>query len=266
MNRFFLIAVLSLCALVPAACNQHRKPIWEKVKLVDLATPTPRGQPDNKKIKTANFDVYVLQLPAENIAAIDSILRILHTSPLKFNNQKAFKSNLFSAAVGKTEMTEDIENALVEAGAENIETISLLLLNGEQNYITAKRLYYSRSIFYISQTSPAEGISIGPGTLALRIKAEQISGSRGICLVTVVPVSPEKPKSKIDQLAAREDLSDFVFASAGFQLKMSTGDFFLLAPTKYTDHQFSLAAMFFCQPEPKPAIRVYVCVCTGVNY
>jgi len=82
--------------------------------------------------------------------------------------------------------------------------------------------------------------------------------------VDVQPVFSLPVRSSIPQLAAREKSGEFLFTSAGFKLKMSPGDFVILGPQKYISHQITLGGLSFSRPEPKPVVRVFLFVCTGI--
>lgn len=74
-----------------------------------------------------------------------------------------------------------------------------------------------------------------------------------------------------------------LFGPAGFGLKMSPGDLFFFGPEEYADDGITLRSLLFCmpegrlfpkkseagqptgRPEPKPAIRVILVICTRVN-
>jgi hypothetical protein len=102
-----------------------------------------------------------------------------------------------------------------------------------------------------------------------------------VCNVDACPVfSPPKLSSSIPQLTARAKLREFPFTSAAFGLRMSPGDFVFLGPKKYVSDQTALGGLFFSkpkgslffgaterkEPERKPAIRIFLLVCTGINY
>lgn len=150
------------------------------------------------------------------------------------------------------------------ASGKKIETVSLLLPDGETNDFTITRLDKEQTIFYTSSAGTLEGATIGPGKLALRIKVEKIPGSRGVCRVDVLPVFPSPITSPIPQLAEHAKSNEFLFTSAGFSLKMGPGDFVLLGPEKYIGHQISLGSLFFSRPKPKPTVRMFLLVCTRI--
>jgi hypothetical protein len=161
-------------------------------------------------------------------------------------------------------MWNKIADILRDAGGKKIETVSLLLPDGETNDFTIARLDKEQTIFYISTAGSMEGATIGPGKLALRIKVEKIPGSRGVCKVNALPVFPSSITSPVPQLEAQAKSAEFLFTCAGFGLKMSPGDFVLLGPEKYIDHQITLGSLFFSRLGPKPTVRMLLLVCTRI--
>jgi hypothetical protein len=87
-------------------------------------------------------------------------------------------------------------------------------------------------------------------------------------------------RGTIPQLDARAKLREFPFSAAAFGLKMSPGDFILLGPKEYISDQTALGGLFFSNPkgslflneterkplERKPAVRIFLLVCTRINY
>ena len=266
MTRLFQITVLSCAGLLLTGCNSPEKnePIWRHVKIGDIAPSHTNEQPGGQLLETINFGVYIFEIPAENISALDGVRQILYTKPLKFNDYESFSANSFSAGFGQIQMWNKIRNLLLAAGGKKVKTVSLLLSGGQADDLLIARLYKKQTIFYVSTDGSMEGVTIGPGELALRIKAEKIPGSRGVYNVNAEPVFPSPTRSAIPQLAAREKSGEFLFTSAGFGLKMSPGDFVFLGPVKYTD-QMTLAGLFFSRDDRKPVIRTYLIVCTRIN-
>ncbi len=266
MTRLFQITVLSCAGLLLTGCNSPEKnePIWQHIKIGDIAPSHSNKQPGGQLLKTISFDVYIFEIPAENISALDDIWQVLHTKQLQFNDYDAFAANSFSAGFGQIRMWNEAANLLRAGGAKKVKTVSLLLADGQADDLPIARLYRKQTIFYVSTDNSIEGATVGPGELALRIKAENIPGSRGVYNVNAQPVFPSPIRSAIPQLAAREKSGEFLFTSAGFGLKMSPGDFVFLGPEKYTD-QITLAGLFFSRNERKPVVRTYLIVCTRIN-
>ncbi len=258
--------VFSCAAVLLTSCNAPEKdePIWQQVKLGDLVPPADAKHPAGQLLKTINLNIYIFEMPAENISALNDVWQMLYAKPLKFNDYDAFCANSFLVGFGQIQMWNKIANILRDAGGRKIETVSLLLPDGQSNDFTITRLDKEQTIFYISTSGSMEGTTIGPGKLALRIKVEKIPGSRGVCRVNAQPVFPSPIQSPAQQLAARAKLVEFLFTSAGFGLKMSPGDFVLLGPEKYIDHQITLGSLFFSRPGRRPTVRMFLLVCTRI--
>jgi hypothetical protein len=266
MIRFFQIMVLICTAALLTSCKapEKEKPIWEQVKISDLATSSDVNNPGGRLLKTINLDIHIFEMPIEDINVLNVVWQMMYTKPLQFNDYDAFKANSFSIGFGQIQMWNTIANILRDAGCKHIETVSLLLPDGETNDFTIARLNKEQTIFYISTAGSMEGATIGPGKLALRIKVEKIPGSRGVCEVNAQPVFPSPITSPIPQLAAQTKSAEFLFTPAGFHLKMSPGDFVLLGPEKYIDHQITLGSLFFSRPGRKPSVTMFLLVCTGI--
>jgi hypothetical protein len=230
-----------------------------------LAPSHNTKHPAAQLLKTINFNIYIFEIPAENISVLDSVWQSLYTKPLQFNNYEAFGANSFSVGFGQLQMWNKIADLLRTAGAEKAETVALLLSDGQADDIVITGLASEQSIFYISTAGSVEGTTSGPGILALRIKADKIPGARGVCNVYVLPVSSPLTKSPIPQLSTGAEYGEFHFTSAGFRLKMSPNDFFLLGPEKYISNQITLGGLLFNVPGRKPVARMFLFICTRIN-
>lgn len=280
--RVFQIAVVSSMAFWLTGCNgsEQEEPIWEKVKITDLA-PLPDGQQSNYQLlKTINFNVYFFEIPAENIRTLDDIWPTLHAQPLQFSDYQAFVANSFLAGYGQIPMWNKAAESLRAVDGIQANTISLLLPDGQSNDVAVAGLAREQTVFYISKKGAMEGATIGPGRFSLRIKAEKIPGSRGVCRMSAMPVFSPPRRSRIPLLTTREKSGELPFTSMGFSLRMGPGDFVLLGPGKYDSGLITLNGLFFSKPEGslffsrlerkvperKPAVRLLLIVCTGINY
>jgi hypothetical protein len=260
---FFSCAVASL-----TGCNSPEKNdvLWKNIKIGELA-PYPGGeQTGSQSIKTIDFGIYIFEVPAENISDINDIWKILYTGPLQFNNSEAFSANLFLAGFGQVPMWNKIADMLHTAGGRKIETVSLLIPDGQTSDLTVARLDNEQTVFYVPSSGSMEGVAIGPGKLAFQIKAEKIPGLRDVCNVDVQPVFLSPIKSPIPQSASPGKSGEFPFTSAGFKSKMSPGDFIFLGPEKYISQQITLGGLFFSIAKPIPVVRTYLIVCTTIKY
>ena len=283
MARAFQIAVIGWLSVCVAGCTPpaEDKP-WEKVKIGDIA-PSQNGQPKGmpgQPLKTINFDAHIFEIPAENIGKLKDIRRALYTTSLRFSNYDAFKGNLFSVRYGQIEMWNKTLDLLRAAGGQQMIKVSLLLPDGQPSDLAVTGLDRQRAISYVSSDLSRETATIGPGVIALRIKAEKIPDARGACDAVAYPVFLPPIRTPVPQLAQRARLREFSFGCAGFGAKMSPGDFVVLGPEKYLSDQTALGGLFFSNPQGntffneterkppqrKPSVRIFLLVCTGINY
>ncbi len=257
-----LLCVITLLA----GCTPAEPPIWEQVKISDLAKFQGATQKKSNVLKTINLNVRVIEIPAEKIEVLDNIWQVLHKGPLRFRDMEAFEANSFSAGYGQLEIWDKIAVFLRSAGGKQVRTVSLLLFDGESENITATRLYNEQAIWYYSYQNSLEGITAGPGKLVLRIKAEKVPGSRGLCRVYIKPVIPSLSGGALSRLSAAGRINETIFYSAGIELEMGRGDFIFLGPKEYIDNQVTLGGLLFSRPnrKPKPVVRVFLIVCTNV--
>lgn len=281
MVRVIHIAVMGCLGVLLIGCipAEKQKPIWEKVKIGDIS-PTQTGKLPVKPLKTINFDAHVFEIPAENISKLEDAWRTLYIKPLRFNNYNAFKANWFLVRYGPFEMRNKTLDLLRAAGSQTIAKVSLLLADDQPSDLIITGLYSQQAVSYISTEGSRETAAIGPGVLVLRIKAKKIPVSKGVCDLTAYPVFVPPIGTSVPQLAARAKLRELSFACAGFGLKMSPGDFFVFGPEKYISDQTVLGGLLFGKPEGsvflneterkmpqrKPAVRIFLLVCTSINY
>jgi hypothetical protein len=281
MIRAFQIAILVWLPFCLMSCGvpEENAPILEQLKIGDLAPSHSGKGPGGQLLKAININVYIFEIPAENISTLDDVWRMLYPKPLQYNNYDAFKANSFLAGLGQAQIWNQIRELLLGADGKGAESISLLLSDGQANDIPIARLNSEQTVFYIPAGGPMKGVSLGPGMVALRIKAEKIPGSRGVCQVSILPIFSPPIRSAIPELVYRAKASEFYFSSVGFGLKMSPGDLVVLGPEKYIDDQITLGSLFFSRPrgslffsrterkppERKPAVRIFLLACTGIN-
>ncbi len=266
MIKFLQIVTICLLGLTLTACKELRKnkPIWEQVKIIDLAPSAGKEPTKFQRLKTINFDVCVFEVPAENIKTVNSIWQMLSTQPVRFNNYEAFRANLFLIGFGQSPAWSKIDQLLIAAGGRETETNYLLLPDGQFSRISIAKLKSEQTVFYVPIGGRMEGVMAGPGTLVLQIKAEKIAGSKGVCSFTSQPVFLSAVRSAVPQPVTGEKTGEVIFDSVGFGLKMSPGDFLMLGPEKYVSDQMTLSSLFFTKSERKPVIRIFLFVCAGI--
>jgi hypothetical protein len=282
-NIFYLLysvfcILCSFFLLSGCAKPEPKLPIWETVKIGDLA---PQGADKDQKVqllKMTRLDVHIFEIPADNINELDKMRKKLFVRPLQLRDYNAFSANSFMVRFGQVDIWQQVNNWLFEAEGHNISNVSLMLADGEAQTIAITGLDRPQTIYYTAVSGSREGANVGPGVFGLRISAEKVPGSRGVCNLVAYPVFSPPSESAIPQLKALGKLREFPFTCAAFGLKMSPGDFVFLAPKEYISDQTSLGGLFFSNPreslffsktkspEYKSAVRVFLLVCTGINY
>ena len=279
MIRVLQIVALGCFSLCLTGCKapEEDPPIWEQVKLGDIAPVQSGQQPGIGALKTINLDVHVFEIPEENVGKLDDVWRMLGTGPLRFNNYLAFRANSFAVRAGQIQMWNQIYDSLLAAGGHKVMTASLLLGDEQANDFAITALNDRRAVSYVAGDGLRHKANIGPGALALRLNAESTPGSRGLCKLVAYPVFALPTISPIPQLQARARSREFSFATAAFGLKMGRGDLVVLGPRRYADDESTLGGLFFFKPEgslffserkppeQKPALRVFVLVCTRIS-
>ena len=264
--------------LIGCAESGSEPPIWEKVKIGDLAPHEAGKTQQVELLKMTKLDVHIFEIPAENIDEMDKIRKRLFIRPLQLTDYEAFNANSFMVRFGQVDLWRQTNDWLLAAEGRNIANVSLMLADGQAQTVVIAGLDRPQTIFYTAANDSREGANVGPGVFGLRIKAEKIPGSRGVCDLVAYPVFSPPTESAIPQLDTIGKLREFPFTSAAFGLKMSPGDFVFLAPKEYVGDQTELGGLFFSNPrgglffskteapEYKPAVRIFLLVCTGINY
>jgi hypothetical protein len=229
-----------------------------------------------------NFRIYGLELPADEIGAVKDVFSMLYPQALRYNSEEGFRASSFLAGFGQPPMWGNVIGALQSLRARKLPTVTLLLDDGQADDIMVAGLHRRQTVFYGSAGGSIEGKEVGPGRLVMRIRPRRIAGLRTVCNVYVEPVVTLAVTSSIPQLAARAKAEEFSFTSVGFASKMGPGDFVMIGPAEYKEDRMNLGGLFFSNPEGgvfmarsedgsylgklerKPAVRVFLLVCTGL--
>lgn len=274
---FCMLSAVYLCFFLVGCTEPKEKPIWEKVKVGDLADDTK--VPQTEFLKTINVEVHVFEIPADNIGELDKIRKKLRIRPLRLTDYPAFEANSFLVRFGQARIWSEIQNMLLDADGRQIAKATLMLTYGEPQTIAVAGLNHSRTVFYTATDGLKQGANVGPGILGLRIRADDVLGAAGVCDLVAYPVFYLPQQNTIRQLNKRLKSREFAFTTAAFGLRMSPGGFVFLAPKEYISDQTTLAGLFFSNvkgslflsksgrkpPEYKPAVRVFLLACTRID-
>jgi len=273
-----LVLALLLGLFFIGCSEPEEEPIWEKVKVGDLA-PDEGDSNKPKLVKAVHLEVHVLEIPADNIDQLDKVRKQLRIRPLRLTSFKAFDGNSFLARFGRGDLWNLVRTVLTAANAREVAKVSLMLPDGEPQTLNVTGLRAARTIFYTAADGTKQGANIGPGPIGLRVKADKIPGRKGVCEVVAYPVFYLPINSAIRKLDSHLKRREFPFTAAAFGLKMSPGDFVYLAPKQFVSDQTDLGGLFFTNlrgsvffdraerkpPERKTAVRVFLLACTRID-
>ncbi len=265
-----------ICGLSGCSESEKADSGWTGPKLAEVA-PTPGSTFDAQKIGRAEFDVHVMEIPAENVKKLNEIWPILFARPIRFKSFAAFGANGFAAGCSRTGIWDDIARIVQEAGGHKLTTVSLMLAENQAETVPAAGLNRSKTVFYSLADGSSKSTTIGPGIIGLRLRANRSEGLRQMANVAVYPVfSPPRIGLQNSQIRGRPQ--EHAFFLTAFGLKMSPGDMFVLGPREYVNDHVTLAGLVFSnpsgslfsregqQPEVRPAAKFYVFVCKRVSY
>jgi len=242
-------------------------------------------------IKSIGFSVYVFEAPLgrfDELSGIWDVLvgpdvagaqrrGLLYGGRIRFNSYDAFTGNSFSIGLGDGRIWPQFAGVLNAAGASKIQTLSVLVTDEGSNEVPVGMLGQQQTVFYLKSDGAIDAAGVGPGRFVLQIRAKRVPGLRGLCSVDVQPAFS----------AGMRGGGVLGFSSAGFSLKMSPGDFFVLGPAEVSSNGLSLSSYFFERAAPSsggrmflvphgdsrqrtqayygPVVRVYMVVCTAIS-
>jgi hypothetical protein len=279
MIRLLEILFVFSAIMLPAGCAETQKgPNMKGIKIGDLAPAGRRVQP--KVLHTTNIEVISYELPAENIASLDGIWRMLDPGSLRYNDSNSFAANGLRAAMGEFATFNKVSEILKSANATKLPATSLLMSDNQPELLRITRMPHKTIIPYIDRQGAIKNAEVGPGIIGLQILAGQIISSsmsprtdrtsssavsiRQLASIRITPAILAETEGVAPALAERIRESDLQINSAGIYAIMKPGDFVMLCPREYKPNEITAADRFFTKPGPKPAIRVFLLVCVSI--
>jgi len=279
--RFIICATVSIFLVGCGGKQKKEEPVWEKIKVDDLA-PFGGRQGQGQRLKTINFGVSVFEVPADRTGRLDELWQGLFVQPVRFKNYGAFRANSFEIGFGQMRDVAGVVNHLRSLGGKSVQVVNLLFEKGGSDELSVAVLPGEETLSYQSAEGSTKAVTVGPGRIVLRMKADKVLGMKGLCRLhsEAVAVPPVSGFSGFLNLSGP---SDYVFDFSSFQLKMAPGDFVILGPGEKLDSRRSLSDHFFRRSRPSklflepaderqrhrpyfgPVVRVYMIVCTGIN-
>jgi len=283
MVRLSLVVVSALgLVLSVTGCRTEPKRssrVWQGEKIGEIAPP-PKDRPAPPQyLVTVSLDVHVLEMPADNVEQLKAIWQILSATPIRLMSYNAFSENSFRLLYGKTELWPKIQSLLVEADAQPVTTVTLTIADNDKTDLPVAELPIARPINFVGSDLSKQIAHVGSGILTLRLVAQPIPWARGVRKIVGFPAYTVPTSGAIPQLQAQTLRREFYFDAAAFACQMGPGDLLVLGPETYTGERTTLGGLFFNEPadalffnvhkpkppQRKPAIRVYILMCTHVG-
>jgi hypothetical protein len=274
-----MTAVLGLLFVFLPGCRQPvAQPVRDDVKIGDLRTLESEKVPGNLALRTANFDVHIYELPADKAAKLNDVWAGLYERGLTFYNYSAFAGNLFRVAMGRQFSLSRLDDVFKDIGGKRMAVISVLLPEGRGQDIRITGLDRPQEITFVDLYLLHDKILIGPGNVNLRLTGSQVPGLRGACQLVAYPAFTVSMASAAGPMAELAKQQEVEFKAAGFGSKISPDEFLVLGPANFVSERVSLGGLFFTnlegtmfpvpgkRPTRKTSVRVFVLVCTGINY
>jgi len=283
VHRIGTILVLGVLLLGIGGCDESTiepaRPIWADTKIGDLGPKAPDPNRRARFMGTIHFDVYAIDLPADNIGKLGPVWEALSAKPIRTNSYTAFAENGFRVRYGRLRIWKDVEALLAQAGGKGAGTTSLILSDMEPADLPIADIPRAQPISFTGTNLATEIAHVTPGVLALRLRAEAVPGVRGVRKIIAYPAHTLPMSIAIPELQATTREREFYFGSAAFAAQMSPGDLLLLAPNRFTGERKTLGGLFFNKPvgtifpdparrrapERKPTVRVFVLICTRMG-
>ena len=280
MRHLGYILTAAIVVLAVSGCGRQgkeEKPIWETTKIWELA-PAQSEPAEAQPGIAASLNVFVFDIPAENIDQLQDMWPLLSAQPIQTNSYTAFSQNDFRVRFGQASMLDQLAAVLAAAGAQNTGIISLDVPADAPADLPVAALPHAGQISYAQPNLSWGQARVQPGQLVLRLLAEPIPGARGARKIVAYPVATPSLTSAIPELNAQVRQQEFYFASAAFAAQMAPGDLLVLGPNEYTAERVTLGGLFFNEPQdvlfvnpetaepPRrvPAVRVFILLCTGM--
>jgi hypothetical protein len=271
MVRLFQILFVCLVIMLPVGCaNKQKEADTKGIKIGDLASTGRRIQP--KVLHTTNIEVICYELPADNIASLEGVWKMLNPGTLRYNEPNSFAANGLRAAMGKFTEFQKLTAMLNAANAIKQPTTSLLMADNQPELVGISRIPNKTSISYIGRQGTIRQTETGPGSAGLQIFARQIidltvpagSEKSQMASIHVVPAILASTEGAAPAIADRLKEHDLRIYSAGFSVIMKPGEFILLGPAEYKQDDITATSRFFTKQGPKPAIMVFLLVCVSI--
>ena len=280
MRDGIAIAAAFALAVGVVGCEQRKPaepPIWEQVKIGDLA-PSGPGNSSGGVIPSINFDVQVIEVPSERLGDLTGLWGMLEVKGVRLTSYAAFAGNEFQVRVGAAQMLGGVYEQVGKVGGVRVGSLSLLVPDGQTQDVPVAELPARVTVSFFKADDTKQTATLMQGVLVLRVKAQRVPELRGVCKLVAYPVFTVPVGGAVPELQARGKQREVIFDGAAVGLRMMPGQMAVLAPAGELLDPSVLGGLFFEQPtgrlffDPegrkppahKRAARIVILVCTGV--
>ncbi len=268
-----LLQILFVCSVLtlPAGCeNAPKKADTKGIKIGDLEPTGRRAQ--TKPLHTTNIEVIRYELPADNIASLESAWQALTPGTLRYNEPNGFAANGLRVAMGKFTAYGKLTDLLRAANATKRPPTSLLITDNQPGMLNITRMPDRQIVSFIDRQGKVRQTEVGPGIIGLQIFTRQINSfsapsdiyTASLASVRVVPAILTSTEGTAPAIAEQLSGHDLRVYSAGFSAIMKPGEFIMVGPAEYKQDETTAAGRFFTRQDPKPTIRVLLLVCVSI--
>lgn len=268
MKKNSLTIIYIACLISLFGCNKKaempdEKPIWQDIKINDLAQLSSTTSNRPKQLKTFDFDLYIMEMPSQRLGSLNKIWQNLQIKPFTFNNRRFFSNNFFSVGYGQIDIWNSIADRLRAAQCRQTLKTSILLMDGHEDRIVLGDLKRQQTIVKIRSDNSAQSVTLGPGQVVIQITAKNIDGKRGVCNMAITPAFYSPVANMIPALKKIEKAKRIFFDTAGFDVDMGPGDFIIFGPKKSVAATATLAGLMFSSGKSETT-KIYMIICTNV--
>ncbi len=268
-----------LCFASGCRSQPKEPPIWEKVKIGDLASTEKPDASSAKRTPTVNLEITLYEIPASNLALLHELWKPLTKKGLRFKNHHAFQSNGYRIARGQFQSLGWIATQLQQANAQKIQNVSLLLNDGQENDLPIKPVPATQRLTFTAMNGSAQTITLNPGILSLRFHVDRNPANPFVTEMAAYPFLKIPTSEAVKSLTRKIKDRQISFMCAAFSTHLTPGDVMVLGPQDYYGDNSTLGGLFFGNPSgrlftplsrkerPKrePSVKILVILCTNVS-
>lgn len=265
MARISLYILIIICTVTFCGCFQPAKPeatedilLLEGLTVQDIQPIDPVDLPHR-----ILFRAFVFEVPSDRVREFNKVFDKLNRERIRFVDSAAFEANGFVAGLGRAESWQDVALMVDKVKAKSKEIKRLMIYGDSENDIAVALLNNTQRVSFVGTDQKEIDRKFVPGTFSWTIRARPTPSMPGVAQVEIRPLYRIGGDNYISRLAQFRNVMPL--DAAAFGLKMSSGDFILMAPAKPCDNKVTLKNLLFSSPLDDSMSRVYMVGCVRVG-